>query len=354
MINNIDKEYFLKAVGSADRQDISEADISVRCPICGDSKYHKNVKRLHIYEKRGNTLVHCFNGDCPVGQRTVFTFLRDFYPILLDSYRHEKFREKLQNGELLNNININNSKTSGKTDIDVFKSDIFKESTDIDTTDKKVYTAQILTQDFSQFFQGIKGTKSEAYLLTRGFTLNDLDGVNMFHANIDLTIGDKKYPLRDFIIIPMYYNGVMYGFYSRSTQDKRFYTYNNDYNLGYKLWNYFNIDREKDTYIFEGIFDALSMYKDYKNVIACMGAKIPQERIDELKSPVFFLDNDKTGLLNSLEYAKKGYKVVVLPPDIKFKDANEMMLNDINILNLAKSNTYSGIMAIIKIRERLA
>lgn len=346
MINNIDKEYFLKAVGTAERKDISDSDISVKCPVCGDSKYHKNVKRLHLYEKRGNTLVHCFNGDCPVGQRTVFTFLRDFYPTLLDSYRHEKFREKLANGELLNNIQPESTEV-----VDVFKTDVFKTDP---ITNKKTYTAPILTQDLTQYFQDIKGTKSEAYLLTRGFTLNDLESVKMFHANIDLTIGDKKYPLRDYIVIPMYYNGVMYGFYSRSTQDKRFYTYNNDYNLGYKLWNYFDIDRDQDCYIFEGIFDALSMYKDYKNVIACMGAKIPQERIDELKSPVFFLDNDKTGLLNSLEYAKKGYKVVVLPPDIKYKDANEMMLNGINILNLAKNNTYSGIMAIIKIRERLS
>jgi DNA primase len=82
----------------------------------------------------------------------------------------------------------------------------------------------------------------------------------------------------------------MYGFYSRSIGTKMFCTYNNELNIGYKVWNWFNVDKTKTVYIFEGIFDGIS--SGLTNIIALMGAKLPDERLKELKDPVFCLDND--------------------------------------------------------------
>lgn len=350
-MDQIDKTYFLKAIGTSPMKEISPEDISVKCPICGDSKFHSNVKRLHLYTKNGKTLVHCFNGDCPVQQRNVYSFLEEFYPTLFPQYRQEKFREKLLSGKLKEQVEEN---TSVK---DVFNFSEIEQNWTKDTDEEKekpkAQIADIICQDLSAYFKKIEGTPGEAYLLSRGFTLHDLVGIPLYYANIQIKIGDTNYPLVNSIVIPMTYNGVMYGFYSRSITEKKFYTYNHEHNMGYKIWNYFNIDREKPCYIFEGIFDALSAYKcGVKNVIACMGAKIPLERIKELKEPIFFLDNDKTGLVNALNYCNKGYKVVVLPEGYP-KDANEMLLQGKDIKNIIDKYTYEGIMGVIKIRQRL-
>ena len=127
----------------------------------------------------------------------------------------------------------------------------------------------------------------------------------------------------------------------------------NDANIGYKIWNWFNIDKSKPVYIFEGIFDAIS--SGMNNVVAALGAKIPDERINDLKKPVFVLDNDKTGILNSLSYAKEGYTVYVQPIKYKEKDFNELVLKypSLDTTKLIQDNLYSGILAEIRLKEKL-
>ena len=145
----------------------------------------------------------------------------------------------------------------------------------------------------------------------------------------------------------------MYGFYSRSIKEKNFITYMNDANIGYKIWNWFNIDKSEPVYIFEGIFDAISSGK--KNIIALLGAKLPDERLKELEQPVFCSDNDKTGLMNSLIYAKQNKQVYIQPKLIKEKDFNELMLNnpDLDLESLIDDNLYTGISAEIRIKGLL-
>ena len=50
----------------------------------------------------------------------------------------------------------------------------------------------------------------------------------------------------------------MYGFYSRSIENKLFYTYMNYKNICYKICNWFNINKELPVFIYESIFDAIS------------------------------------------------------------------------------------------------
>ena len=86
-----------------------------------------------------------------------------------------------------------------------------------------------------------------------------------------------------------------------------------------------------------------------------MGAKITQERLNELKKPIFVLDNDKTGILNSIEYAKKGYTVYIQPDIYKEKDFNELMLNhpELDMQKLICDNLYTGISAEIRLKAKL-
>lgn len=302
----------------------NEHDIVARCPICGDSKYNKNKARLHLYEKNGVTLVNCFNGDCPCQNKTMYNFLKTFYPSLLFQYKQETFNQTL------------------RTIQEPQKADWMLEQK------PKIKNPGILTFDLTKFFGNIENCND--YLKSRGIKYSSNFG-KWYSGIQDLKIDDKLYHLSNSIIIPLYLNNEMYGFYSRNMKEKIFYTWIHPSAIGYKVWNWFNIDKEQPVYIFEGIFDALSAYQcGIKNIIACMGAKIPQERLQELKDPIFCLDNDKTGLKNMLEYSKK-YKVCVYKS--KFKDCNEMLLNGINVKDVILNNITTGIMAQVKIRSFL-
>ena len=80
MLSPIDIKYFKLAVGNATKD--SDTDIAVKCPICGDSKIHKNSKRLHLYQKNNITLVKCFNGGCEVNNN-MYNFLNPLIKILI-------------------------------------------------------------------------------------------------------------------------------------------------------------------------------------------------------------------------------------------------------------------------------
>lgn len=365
MLDLVDKKYFKLAIGNNLGRE-TDVDISAKCPICGDSRIHANEKRLHLYSKNGITLVHCFNGDCRVTPQSLDKFLKFFYPDLYSSYRREKSFRNISNFK--NTLmSSGSSYESGSETEDIFKkikSDIDKnnEKATTEKPQKKYDVVKLATFDYSQYFVNIKDSKEAIlYLNSRQFNLNDIEGLGDWYiSKINMNIGERFYNLKNCLIIPLYApldelgsKFAMYGFYSRSIESKTFCTFMPEANQGYKIWNWFNINKEEPVYIFEGIFDALSAYKSgLKNVIACMGATIPDERIKELKDPIFCLDNDKTGFLNALKYCKN-HKVLVLPDNIIQKDMNEIMKAGYDVKSLIQNNIFKGIMAEVKIRKKL-
>jgi len=330
MLAALDKKYFKLAVGIDSLGRESDVDISARCPVCGDSRKNSNTKRLHLYIKNDITQVNCFNGDCAAHNKTVYSFLRDFYPALLNQYKRENFgntMSKLANGE------------------DVFGE--FKKD-----EKPKEQKADILVQDLTPYFKKIEEVPEALdYLNNRGIEYKKQYN-NWYFGIQDLNINDKLYRITNSVIIPLYYNDDMYGFYSRNIYNKDFSTYMHDANIGYKVWNWFNIDKDKPVYIYEAIFDAIA--GGLENSIALMGAKLPEERLKELKHPVFVLDNDKTGLINSLHYAKQN-KVYIQPDKYPEKDMNELLLNnpELFIPDMIRDNIFTGIMAEVRIKTKL-
>lgn len=326
MLSRLDVKFFKLAVGVDNLGKESDVDVVARCPVCGDSRTHKNKKRLHLYIKNNVTNVNCFNGDCSVHNKTMYSFLRDFYPNLLPQYKRENFNttiESLANGDVFKNVSVE------------------KEKADIDTF------------DLSPFMNDIETSQDALnYLQRRGYNYNGEFG-KWYFGYQDLIIDETRYSIKDSIVIPLYYHDEMYGFYSRKIHEKMFYTYMKDTNIGYKIWNWFGVNKNEPVYIFEGIFDAIS--SGLKNSISALGAKIPDERIKELKHPVFVLDNDKTGLKNSLEYARRGYNVYVQPNDLEEKDMNELYMNhkDLNVSSIIQDNLFAGISAEVRIKAKL-
>lgn len=328
MLDRLDVKYFKLAVGLDNLGKETDVDISARCPVCGDSRKNKKAKRLHLYTKGSVTNVNCFNGDCACQNKTMYSFLRDFFPALLNQYKKENF------GNTLERL------AKGETE-DVFQQ--FK-------TEEKV--TDILLHDLTPYLRDISEVpEALEYLKGRGYSYDPKRYGKWYFGYQDLKIGETMYRITNAIVIPLYYNGQMYGFYSRNIENKTFYTYMHDANLGYKVWNWFNVKLDEPVFIYEGIFDAIA--GGLPNSIALMGAKLPDERLQELKHPVFVLDNDKTGLINSLGYAKNA-QVYVQPDKYIEKDMNELKLkHNINVSDLILNNLFSGIAAEVRIKAKL-
>lgn len=336
MLNRIDVKYFKLAVGLDAVGKETSVDISARCPVCGDSRSHKNKKRLHLYIKNTVTNVNCFNGDCAAHNKTMYSFLRDFFPALLAQYKRENFGttlEKIANG-------------------DVFEQ--FRTQSTDDSEPKVEDKPEVLVHDLSSYMTPIESIQPALdYLSRRGYTYNEANYGKWYYGHQDLKIGETLYRITGAVVVPLYYKGQMYGFYSRNIENKTFYTYMHDANIGYKIAFWFYINKNTECLVTEGLFDCLSI--NFDNKIALMGAKLPEERLKELKDPVFVLDNDKTGIINAIEYAKRGYKVFVQPQIYKEKDMNELKLNypGLDIYDMIKKNTYQGISAVVRLQQRL-
>ena len=351
MLDRIDIKYFKMAVGDSNIRE-TDNDIAVSCPVCGDSRTNRNSRRLHLYKKGDHTGVNCFNGDCSVENKTVFSFLRDFFPNHLSSYRREKFQDNMQQ--------LGKLSSSGSGDVFNFgkESDASGEFGDWENSEIAELSSEspVVAIDLRNYITSIeKIPQALEYIKSRGLSYSPELYGDWFYGHQNLEIDDVVYRVQNSIIIPLYTDSSftkMYGFYSRSISEKFFSTFMQDINIGYKIWNYFNIDNTKEVYIFEGIFDAIASGLD--NVIALMGAKLPEDRLREINNPVFVLDNDRTGLINSIEYARKGCKVYI-QNKYPQKDINSLMQDnpDLDVRAFIKNNLYKGILAEVNIKQKL-
>lgn len=329
-LNYINVKYFELALPSSDLGIHKDSDYSAKCDICGDSSKNKNAKRLHLYTKStyDGDVVACFN--CGYSS-SMYGYLKNYHPDLYSAYVKEMSGTKL--GNLSQEVNYLVVKEVTK-DNGIF---LFDKPKQLQNPNKKV----------------------SEYLKSRGFTKEILkdklsNGFEIYYCEDDISLpGKEDVKLKDYIIIPLKDGDKWYGFYSRSLNTKRFYTYIPDKNSGHKVWNFFNINKNKEVYIFEAIFNALSTNL---NSIACMGSDIDSERLKELKKPIFVFDNDKTGYEKAMKYCKLGYDVFIAPDEIEEKDMNDLLKNGWTtekIDKLITDNIYSGIVAVTKLTLKI-
>lgn len=349
-LSHEDIKYFELAVGSANIKKTTDVDISARCPHCSADEKWKNTSRLHLYTKGEVTNVNCFTGDCFVKNRTVYSYLRDFYPTLLEGYKRETFKEQFDNA-----VGPSNDST------DIFA--LMKAKKQKKILEDPVETSPVNFFDLTSYFDKVDvRLDAQEYIKSRGFDYAELQRLfgTFYIGNQDLKIDETYFGLTDNLIIPLYGKNSsqlsMYGFYSRSIHDKVFYTFNPENNFGFKVWNWFNVDLTKPVYIFEGIFDAISyaISSGNYNVIATMGAALMYDRVKELHpKSVFCLDDDKSGLVNMLKMAELGFGCFIQPSNINDKDMNELYKSGIDCDIMVHTNTYYGLSAEIEIKNKL-
>lgn len=354
MLSSIDIKYFKMAVPGPYRE--SQVDIAAKCPICGDSKHKKSVKRLHLYEKSGTTLVNCFNGGCAMNsQKNLYNFLRIFYPNLLHNYRIETFKINIKNYEKpKDDFNFTLSLSDFKTNENVKKENIINNINELKTEIKNKSEPQIQDTKYLSLPKGIwdKPNKSKDFLVSRNLNPNEIlnnfiyfDGIDSFNYN------GTFYDTKNSIIFPFLKDKKVYGFYSRKMDTKKFV--NCSFIKGFGIWNLFNVDLTKRVFIFEGILDALSYYQMFseKNIIALNTANISKEALGMIEKPVFCLDNDSTGINNMLKYNRynNNFEFLIYPEDFKLKDFNEILKNNYNF----KPRFEKGFKALIELKKLL-
>ena len=345
----INVKYFELALSPSSLGRHQSKDYVASCPFCGDGS-KRNSKRLHLFTKSGfdYDIIKCFNGDCVWEQPSnMYKFLQEINPALYQSYIQELKGEKLSTlGEIRKEEKQKRKEMLERSD-----------NTEIITLDisekilpDKIFNLPIIFKKIQENSYAYK------YLVTRGLEHRADDFLEIDSANSVFMFKDTqihKKELKGYIVIPLYFDALrtkIYGFTTRNTKEKDFYTRIPEENTGWKVWNWYGIDKDAPVYIFEAVFDAMSITNT--NVIACLGADLPMDKIKELKEPIFVFDNDATGRIKSLKYASLGYKVMIWGQN-KFKDTNSILVRGASkekIQRFIDTNTYKGLSASVRLK----
>jgi len=380
-LSEIDKRYFIMAIGYADIGNIGESDISATCPVCNEGKSRGRKHRFHLYIKEtyDNASLACFNCDYSAN---MFSFLKDHSPAEYVLYKNEV---RGQNFTELKMKNLSTNKESSIDDFDIesgldfsssdiIENNIIKDNEqDMPTTKKDINSIstgldfscntieKTIIKDTSEkpiLIEPVKGfiklpEEAIEYIRSRGIEQKD----NWLYSPLKnkILFNGVKQELSEYIIIPLTIDNKWYGFQALAWKQKKFFVYMVTGNSGWKVWNWDNINKDEPVYIFESIYDAISSGLD--NVIAQLGANLGEERLKQLKQPIFCLDNfrvDDKAREELLKYSELGYKVFIWPEGSEaFKDTNDLRKIKVpyeKIADMINKNIYSGIRAQIRLK----
>ena len=327
MLNPINVKYFRLAVRGLKK--VTDNDISCDCPLCGDKK-----ARLHLYHSEVGDLTHCFNEGCELSDEHhgMTKFLDLVNPNLLSQYKREMF------GETISKLKGEAPKSMNDLLSRVKKKETLKPEKVLHKDNPKI--------PLNKFLKLKDVPEAVAYIKGRGLEPRD-DWY--FSKEKFVTIAGSTLYLENFVIIPIYVENKIQGFYSRSIENKQFSTFLLD-NVD-KVWVDDNFDPDKTSYWTEGIFDYLST--GFENGGAMISANLPPTFLSFLSDPVFLLDGDKTGIEKAIKYSEQGYKVFVWNEKLlKYKDFNKILEKGGKISairTMIEKNIQTGIMAKVKL-----
>lgn len=294
-----------------------KADLyNFRCPLCGDSQKNKNKTRGYIYPVKNNTNFKCHNCGASLSFNN---FLKEIDPTLHKQYTLEKFKE----GHTGRNFVAEEPKFD-------FTKPVFKKKLDLPKASEIEISKKYLENrgvDPEKFYFA---DKFKEWTNTQKFTFNNI-------------IRDESR-----IIIPMYdIDSNLIGFQGRALGPNlvKYITVmlSDD---AQKVYGLEQIDFSKPIYIVEGPFDSTFV----ENSIAMCGSDFVFDRI-QYSDCTFVYDNEPRNkeIVNRISKTiSRGDKVIIWPTSIEQKDINDMVLAGLNVMNVLKSSTYSGLEAKIK------
>ena len=284
-----------------------------RCPICGDSKKHKNKARGYIYPIKANTNFRCHNCGASM---SLNNFLKEVDPVLHKQYTMEKFKEGHAGGR---NFVVEEPKLK-------FEAPKFKVKIDLPKAD--VNPAAKL------YLENRKLNPTKFY-----YTDRFKQWTNLHKRTFDdITYDEPR------IIIPLIYLNTLVGFQGRSLgpSNVKYITVmlNDD---APKIYGLDNIRRDASVFITEGPFDSTFI----RNSIAMCGADADVSRWG-IRNPIWIYDNEPRSpeICKRIQSAITSQQTVVIwPNNIPEKDINDMVLAGHDVQSMVESNVYSGLKA---------
>ena len=286
-----------------------------RCPICGDSKKHKNKTRGYLYTVKTNTNFKCHNCGASMSFNN---FLKQIDPVVHKQYTMEKFKDGFSGRNFV-------------TEEPTFKFETPK------------------------FKTSIKLPKASEHPRPSGYlTARKLDPENFYYAkhfkkfvnSIKPTFDSEKHD-EERIVIPLYYEKNLIGLQGRAIDPNpvKYLTVMFDDDAP-KIYGLDNVRRDTPVFVTEGPFDSTFI----RNAIAMCGADADVDRWG-IGNPVWIYDNEPRNreILSRIERTiNSGAKVVIWPDNIDDKDINDMVMSGLNVQSVIESNIYSGLEAKLK------
>ena len=287
-----------------------------RCPICGDSQKNKNKTRGYFYVVKNNTNFKCHNCGASM---SLNNFLKKIDSVIYKQYTLEKFKE----GHTGKNFVVDEPKFE-------FEKPVFRKSIDLPKASE------------------VPGAKE--YLEGRNLDSNKFYYAPKFKKWVNTqkqTFDNIKYD-ESRIIIPLYDETKnLIGFQGRALDNSpnKYITIMINENSP-KIYGLDTIDKKLPIYVVEGPFDSTFV----NNSVALCGSDGDLGYL-EGSDLVLVYDNEPRNreIVSRVERCINGnQKVVIWPNGIVEKDINDMVLSGLNVMDVLKSNTYSGLEAKIK------
>ena len=287
-----------------------------RCPICGDSKKHKNKARGYLYQVKVNTNFKCHNCGASMSFNN---FLKETDIVLHKQYTMEKFKEGHAGGR---NFVVEEPKLK-------FEAPKFKPKVDLP--------------------KASENPAAKKYLENRKLNPDKFYYTDKFKAwsnSHKKTFDSVKYD-EPRIIIPLFYKNILVGFQGRSLGPSKVkyitVMINDD---APKIYGLDNIQRDESVFITEGPFDSTFI----RNSIAMCGADADVSKWG-ISTPVWIYDNEPRSpeICRRIQSAISTQQTVVIwPSNIHEKDINDMVLAGHDVQSVIELNTYERLEATLK------
>ena len=303
-----------------------KADLyNFRCPICGDSQKNKNKTRGYIYPVKNNTNFKCHNCGASLSFNN---FLKEIDPVLHKQYTLEKFKE----GHTGKNFVVEEPKFNFQ------KPDFFTKRENSKNV-KKLDLPKASEVPIAREYLEKRKLNPEKFYFANKFK----EWTNTQKVTFD-TIGRDE----SRIIIPMYDNeSNLIGFQGRALgpNSVKYITVMLSDDVP-KIYGLDQVDSSKPIYIVEGPFDSTFV----QNAVAMCGSDVDIGSFG-WSNYIYVFDNEPRNreIVNRISKTiNRGDKVIIWPSSIEQKDINDMVLAGHNVMDVLKSNTYSGLEAKIK------
>jgi hypothetical protein len=284
-----------------------------RCCFCGDSQKNKNKTRGYIYPVKNNTNFKCHNCGASL---SFSNFLKHIDPTLHKQYTLEKFKE----GYTGKNFVVEAPKFE-------FIKPVFKKKLNLPKASEIAIAKEYLEKRLLNPEKFYFAHKFKEWTNTQKQTFNK---ISYEESRIIIPLCDFDDNLIGFQGRSLNANSVKYITVMLSENAPKIYGLN-------------TIKKDETIYVTEGPFDSTFIC----NSIAMCGADADISYFG-FNSVVWVYDNEPRNAEIVDRISKtidRGENVVIWPETIQQKDINDMKIAGLSIMDVLKSNTYSGLEA---------